>query len=65
MCLILFTKFVLQMLTPLRFCTHNPLTWDERYAPFIHHAGFMPLARLVTGGLPLMDSVTLTTQVDQ
>jgi hypothetical protein len=43
---------------------HNPLTWDERYKSFIRHAGFLPLARLVTGGVPLMDSATLMALVD-
>jgi hypothetical protein len=43
----------------------HPLTWDKRYELFIHRAGFLPLAWLVTTrGLPLMDSVALTTLVD-
>jgi hypothetical protein len=43
----------------------KPPKWDEQYAPFIQHVGFLPLARLVTGGLPMMDSATLRTLVNQ
>jgi hypothetical protein len=58
--------FVPQCLQHLRIRTHNPLTWDERYKPFIHHAGFLLLARLVTTrGLPLMDSAALIALVDR
>jgi hypothetical protein len=38
--------------------------WDEQYTPFIRHAGFLPLARLVTDGLLLMDSTSLIALVD-
>jgi hypothetical protein len=55
---------VRQRLKPLRICTHIPLQWDERYAPFICRAGFLPLARLINRGLPLMDATTLTALVD-
>jgi hypothetical protein len=44
---------------------HSPLHWDERYKSFIRHAGFLPLARLVNRGLPLMDAAALTALVDQ
>jgi hypothetical protein len=44
---------------------HNPLTWDEQYAPFIWRVGFLPLARLVTDGLLIMDSAALTALVDR
>jgi hypothetical protein len=44
---------------------HNPLMWDEWYVPFIRRARFLPLARLVTGGLLMMDSTALMTLVDQ
>jgi hypothetical protein len=54
-----------QRLHPLRIRTHNPLMWDERYEPFIRHAVFLPLARLVTDGLPMMDSAALMTLMDQ
>jgi len=54
-----------QLLHPLRIRTHSPLEWDERYTPFIRRAGFLPLARLVTGGLPMMDSAALTALVDR
>jgi hypothetical protein len=44
----------------------QPLSWDERYAPFIRHVGFLPLADgLVSGHLPMMDSATLTAHVDR
>jgi hypothetical protein len=49
----------------LRIHTHNPLTWDERYAPFKRPAGFLLLTRLVTSGLLMMDLVTLTALVDR
>jgi hypothetical protein len=65
MWLILFTNFVLQKLNPLRIRMHNPLTWDGWYEPFVQRVGFLPLARLVTGGLPLMDSTALTALVDR
>jgi hypothetical protein len=44
---------------------HSPLSWDERYAPFIRRAGFLPLARIVSGHLPMMDSTALTTHVNR
>jgi hypothetical protein len=46
-------------MSPLRIYTHNPLTWYERCASFIRRAGFLPIARLITGGLPMMDSTAL------
>ncbi|CAO2141318.1 unnamed protein product [Urochloa humidicola] len=52
-------------LRPLRPRTHSPLMWDERYAEFIRLMGFLPLARLVQGGLPMMDSAALTAMVDR
>jgi hypothetical protein len=63
--LIFFTIVVLQVLHSLRISTHNPMMLDERYAPFIQGAGFLLLARLITGGLPLMDSAAFTTLVDR
>jgi hypothetical protein len=65
MWLILFTSFVLQKLNSLRIRTHNPLMWDERYTPFIRCAGFQPLARLITSGLPLMDSAAMIALVER
>jgi hypothetical protein len=56
---------VRQCLKPLRIRTHNPLHWDERHEPFIRCAGFLPLARLINHGLPVMDAATLTVLVDQ
>jgi hypothetical protein len=53
------------MLLSLRISTHNPLTWDGRYVPFIRRAGFLPLARLITDGLPFMDSAALMALVDR
>jgi hypothetical protein len=52
-------------LKPLRIRTHIPLTWDEQYESFICHAGFLPLALLVTHGLLLMDIAVLMTLVDR
>jgi hypothetical protein len=49
----------------LEIHTHNPLSWDERYSPFIRRAGFLPLAHLVSGHLPMMDSTALTALVDR
>ncbi|CAO2161607.1 unnamed protein product [Urochloa humidicola] len=54
-----------EVLRPLRPRTHSPLTWDERYATFIRRAGFLPLARLVQMGLPMMDNAALTALVDR
>jgi hypothetical protein len=53
------------VLHPLRIHTHNPLTWDEWYPPFIWHAVFLLLVRLDIDGLPLMDSAALMTLVDR
>ena len=53
------------MLSPLRIRTHSPLKWDERYAPYIGRAGFLPLARLVTTRLPMLDNAALTALVDR
>jgi hypothetical protein len=41
----------------------QPRSWDERYTPFIRRAGFLPLAHLVPGHLPMMDSIALMTLV--
>jgi hypothetical protein len=52
--------------TPPRGGSVTPLTWDEWYKPFIRHAGFLSLARLInTHDLPLMDSAALTALVDR
>jgi hypothetical protein len=56
---------VRQRLKPFRIRTHSSLTWDERYVSFICCAGFLPLAQLVTRGLPLMDAAALMTLVDR
>jgi hypothetical protein len=56
---------VRQCLKLLRICTHSPLTWDERYEPFIHRARILPLARLANRGLPLMDATVLMALVDR
>lgn len=51
---------------PLRPRNHHPLPWDERYAPYIRRAGFLPLTRLVQARLPSMiDSAALTALVDR
>jgi hypothetical protein len=49
----------------LRIRTHNPLTWEEQYVPFIRRAGFLPLVRLMSSDLPMMDSATLMPVVDR
>ncbi|XP_062208774.1 protein MAIN-LIKE 2-like [Phragmites australis] len=54
-----------EVLSPLRIHTHSPLRWDERYAPCIGRAGFLPLARLVMTGLPMFDNAALTALVDR
>jgi hypothetical protein len=56
---------VRQRLKPLRIRTHSPLTWDEWYESFICRARFLPHARLITHGLPLMGAAVLTTFVDR
>jgi hypothetical protein len=56
---------ILQHLHPLRIRMHSPLTWDEQYEPFIHRAGFLPLARLINHGLPMMDGPALMSLVDR
>jgi hypothetical protein len=42
-----------------------PPMWDERYESIICCAGFLPLARLINRGLPLMDAATLMALVDR
>jgi hypothetical protein len=44
---------------------HSPLSWDERYTPFIQRVGFLPIARIVFGHLPMMDSTALMALVDR
>jgi hypothetical protein len=56
---------VQQHLKPLRIRTHNPLMWDKRYELFICRAGLLPLAWLITRGMPLMDATTLMTLMDR
>jgi hypothetical protein len=41
------------------------MTWDERYTSLVWRAGFLPLARLIIGSLPMMDSTVLMTLVDR
>jgi hypothetical protein len=47
----------------------DPHAWPpdvgRRYAPFIRRAGFLPLARLITGGLSMMDPIALTALMDR
>jgi hypothetical protein len=57
--------FYMQVLQQLRLCMHNPLLWDDRYILFIRHVDFLLLVRLVTGGLPIMDTTALFTLVDR
>jgi hypothetical protein len=41
------------------------MTWDEQYVPFIRCTVFLPLARLINGGLLMMDSAALMALVDR
>jgi hypothetical protein len=61
----LYYCYVPQRLQPLKIHMHGSLTWDEWYTPFIRHVGFLPLARLVTGSLSMMDSAMLMTLDDR
>nr|XP_034577544.1 uncharacterized protein LOC117841082 [Setaria viridis] len=54
-----------EVLNPLRPHTHTPLEWDDRYAPYLQRAGFLPLATLVKVGLSKMNNATLTALVDR
>ncbi|WVZ50356.1 hypothetical protein U9M48_001615 [Paspalum notatum var. saurae] len=50
----------------LRGRTHtHPLSWDERYVPYIQEAGLLDLAWVVTSGLPPLDPALLTALVDR
>jgi hypothetical protein len=49
----------------MRHRTHAPLGWDERYAPYLARAGFLPLARAINAGLPDLDAPLLTAFVDR
>jgi hypothetical protein len=44
---------------------HSPQMWDERYVPFVCRVRFLSLARLITSGLPMMDSTPLMALVDR
>jgi hypothetical protein len=46
---------VFQDLKPLRVREHFPLSWDERYAPYLARAGFLDIVLVVVHGLPVMD----------
>ena len=51
-------------LPPLRPRTHTKAhQWDERYAPYIRHAGFLELVRVVNYGLSPLDPALLTVAV--
>ena len=53
-------------LPTLRPCTHTRAhQGDERYAPYIQHAGFLELVRVVNHGLPSLDSALLTAAIDR
>jgi hypothetical protein len=52
-------------LIPLRPRTHNRAQqWDEHYAPYIRHPGFLELVQVVNSSLPALDPALLTTVVD-
>jgi hypothetical protein len=55
----------LERLTPLRPCTHSWHRWDERYAPYLERAGFLPLVQIVNYGLPPLDLALLSALVDR
>jgi len=50
---------------PLRLRTHQPHRWDERYRPYIQHAGFLEIVRVFNTGLPILDPALLTAAVDR
>jgi hypothetical protein len=53
-------------MAPLWPRTHNrQLQWDERYAPYIRHAGFLELARVVNRGLPPLNPALLSAAIDR
>ena len=53
-------------LPPLRPRTHTRAhQWDERYASYIRHAGFLELVRVVNYGLPSFDLALLTAAVNR
>jgi hypothetical protein len=53
-------------LIPLRPRMHNRAQqWDERYAPYIWHPGFLELIQVVNSSLPALDLALLTTAVDR
>ena len=53
-------------LPPLRPRTHTwAHQWDERYMPYIRHAGFLELVHVVNHGLPPLDPALLTAAVDR
>ncbi|XP_066347865.1 serine/threonine-protein phosphatase 7 long form homolog [Miscanthus floridulus] len=53
-------------LPPLRPHTHSRAhEWDECYTPYICHAGFLELVRIVNYDLPALDPALLTVAVDR
>jgi hypothetical protein len=53
-------------LPPLRPHMHNRVhQWDERYTPYIRHAGFLELVHVVNKGLPAFDPTHLTVAIDR
>ena len=53
-------------LPPLRPRTHTRAhQWDERYAPYIRHTGFLKLVCVINYGLSPLDPVLLTAAVDK
>ncbi|KAK3164152.1 hypothetical protein QOZ80_1AG0013360 [Eleusine coracana subsp. coracana] len=55
----------LKQFKPLRIRTHHPMHFDEHLVPYIEPTGFLPLARVVSSGLPSMDVVVLISLVDR
>jgi hypothetical protein len=55
----------LERLTPLRPRTHSWHRKDERYAPYLERAGFLPLVWIVNYGLPPLDPAFLSALYGQ
>jgi hypothetical protein len=55
-----------EQLPHLKLRTHTrQLRWDERYTPYIRHASFLELLRVVREGLPLLNPALLSAAVDR
>jgi len=52
-------------LRALRVRTHRVHSWGERYANYIHRAGFLEIVRCYNSTLPTLDPALLTAFVDR